>query len=70
LEYIEKMLNAIVGFQIQVEELEGAWKFSQNKNEADLQGVIEGLEERGDREVAALVRDRGGSKTQLGPLQP
>lgn len=70
LEYIDKMLNAIVGFQIVVADLEGAWKFSQNKNEADLRGVIEGLEERGDTAVASLVRDRGGAQAPKGSLQP
>lgn len=69
-EYIDKMLNAIVGFQIQIEELEGAWKFAQNKNEADFHGVIEGLEERGDLAVASLVRDRGGAQETKNPLQP
>jgi len=60
LEYVERMLGAIIGFEIPIQTLEGAWKFSQNKNEGDLRGVIEGLEERGDGEVAALVRARGG----------
>ena len=60
-EYVDKMLGAIVGFQIEIAELVGAWKFSQNKNDEDLHGVIEGLEERGDTAVALLVRERGGA---------
>jgi transcriptional regulator len=70
LEYVERMLGAIIGFEIPVETLEGAWKFSQNKNAADLRGVIDGLEERGDAEVAALVRGRGGVDGPRDPLQP
>ena len=70
LEYVERMLGAIIGFEIPIQTLEGAWKFSQNKNEADLRGVIEGLEERGDVEVAALVRKRGGVDGPRDPLQP
>jgi transcriptional regulator len=64
------MLNAIVGFEIEIKDLEGAWKFSQNKNDADLRGVIEGLEQRGDTAVASLVRDRGGAKESNGSLLP
>lgn len=70
LEYIDTMLKAIVGFQFEIAELDGAWKFSQNKNEADLHGVIEGLEERGDAAVAKLARERGGANGSTGPLQP
>ena len=70
LEYVERMLNAIVGFQIAIVDLEAAWKFSQNKNEADLNGVIEGLEERGDVDVASLVRARGGTQALKNSLQP
>jgi len=60
-DYVNAMLGAIIGFEIRVESLEGAWKFSQNKNAADLTGVVQGLEARGDAEVAALVRERGGA---------
>lgn len=70
LEYVEKMLGAIVGFHIEIVELDGAWKFSQNKNDADLHGVIEGLNERGDTDVASLVRERGGANGPTGPMHP
>jgi transcriptional regulator len=70
LEYVEKMLGAIVGFQIEIKELDGAWKFSQNKNDADLHGVIDGLDARGDTDVASLVRERGGANRPSGPMQP
>jgi len=66
-DYVRTMLNAIVGFEIRVEALEGAWKFAQNKDAADLQGVISGLEQRGDCEVAALARERGGRDGQPDP---
>jgi len=59
LDYVHAMLGAIVGFELVIESLEGAWKFSQNKNEADLQGVIDGLTERNDLAVASLVRQCG-----------
>jgi len=55
------MLQAIVGFEIDVEGLEGKWKLSQNRSETDRGNVI-GWLEKGDAsawEVAALMRAGG-----------
>ncbi len=41
-ERIETMLNAIVGFALTFEHLEGKFKLSQDKPDEDVQGVIEG----------------------------
>jgi transcriptional regulator len=41
--YIERMLARIVGFEIRVAALEGKWKLSQNRAEADRLGVVAGL---------------------------
>jgi transcriptional regulator len=56
---VEKMLSAIVGFQLAFDTLEGKAKLSQNKTAIDVAGVITGLQERGDGAsiaVAALVQ--------------
>jgi transcriptional regulator len=42
-EYVATMLKGIVGFDLPIERLEGAWKLSQNRNEADRAGVVAGL---------------------------
>jgi transcriptional regulator len=42
-EYIETMLRAIVGIEIELTALVGKWKVSQNRNEADREGVVAGL---------------------------
>jgi transcriptional regulator len=42
-EYIDTMLRAIVGFVLPIQRLEGQWKLSQNRTEADRGGVREGL---------------------------
>ena len=58
-EYIGKMLRAIVGIEIAVERIEGRWKMSQNRSEADRLGVAAGLQQIGSEEaraVAALVQ--------------
>ena len=60
-EFIEKMLTAIVGIEIPIARLVGKWKVSQNRDEADRQGVIAGLARRGGdaaAEMAKLVRER------------
>ena len=41
--YIDKMLQAIVGFELSIESLTGKWKVSQNRSASDQRGVIEGL---------------------------
>jgi transcriptional regulator len=46
-DFIAAMTRAIVGIEIQIEELAGKWKVSQNRPAADRAGVIEGLEREG-----------------------
>ncbi len=41
--FINTQMNAIVGFEIRIKRIEGKWKMSQNRPEADRTGVIEGL---------------------------
>lgn len=45
---IQAMLKAIVGFKIEIKEIKGKSKLSQNRNHADQQGVIEGLRSQSD----------------------
>jgi transcriptional regulator len=42
-DYIEKMLGAIVGIEIPIARLQGKWKASQNRPQADRAGVVTGL---------------------------
>jgi transcriptional regulator len=41
--YVDGMLEAIVGVELTLTRLEGKWKASQNRGEADRRGVAEGL---------------------------
>lgn len=41
--YIESQLRGIVGVEIEIAAIEGKWKASQNRPEADRRGVAEGL---------------------------
>jgi len=59
-DYIEAQKKAIVGIEIEVAELEGKWKVSQNQPEANRRSVVEGLSaDESTREMAELVRSYG-----------
>ena len=59
LDYLDSLLKNIVGVELTITRLEGQWKASQNKSEADRRGVEEGLREEGNGAMADLVRERG-----------
>ncbi len=65
-DFIASQLKGIVGFRLAITRLEGKWKMSQNRPEADRLGVIEGLKEQkgaapavvSDTVAAALAREK------------
>jgi transcriptional regulator len=63
-EFLAKMVQAIVAFEIPVTRLEGKFKLSQNRSKEDLTGAIAGLEAAGDpasmRLAAAMRRENQG----------
>ncbi|HVR63675.1 MAG TPA: FMN-binding negative transcriptional regulator [Polyangia bacterium] len=54
-EYAEKLLAAIVGFQMAIDRFEAKVKLSQNKDEADRSGALAGLEGEDDPEARMLA---------------
>ncbi len=54
--YIEGQLRAIVGVELLIDRMEAKNKLSQNRSEADVDGVIAGLEADGERDVSAAMR--------------
>jgi transcriptional regulator len=53
-DYIDKLLGAIVGIEIPITRLEGKWKMSQNRSDADRLGVAAGLQSKNtDASIAA-----------------
>ena len=54
--FIDKQLGAIVGIEIALTKLIGKWKVSQNRPIDDRKGVVEGLNERGDADSAAIAK--------------
>jgi transcriptional regulator len=55
-DYIDQMLAAIVGIEVTLERLEGKFKLSQNKDERDRLGVVEGLAAVGEGGLAGVMR--------------
>jgi transcriptional regulator len=56
--YIQSQLRGIVGIEIPIDAIEGKWKVSQNRPEADRRGVAAGLAEN-TPDMAELVREYG-----------
>jgi transcriptional regulator len=59
-DYVVAQIRGIIGLEIPIDRIEGKWKVSQNRPEADRAGVVAGLREQGGTPMAALVAERGG----------
>lgn len=61
--FISGQIGAIVGIEIPISTIEGKWKVSQNRSEADRRGVEEGLHNEGiSADMARLVSERNPSR--------
>jgi transcriptional regulator len=59
---LESQLKGIVGFKIKVEEIQAAYKLSQNRNEGDYQNIIGKLQNEENphsKQMAELMEKRG-----------
>ena len=54
-DFVAAMARQIVGLEIEIDDLRGKWKASQNRPAADRAGVIAGLTEDGDADALAMV---------------
>ena len=55
-DYLQKMLGAIVGLEIEVQRLEGKFKLSQNKQAADREALAQTLASTGQADMAAQMQ--------------
>lgn len=62
-EYIRGLLSAIVGVELRISRMEGKWKLSQNRPEADRAGAIEGLRDKRGA-LSAFMAEYLGDKEQ------
>jgi transcriptional regulator len=64
-EFIRAQLKGIIGVEIEIAEIEGKWKVSQNRPVADREGIANGLDEMAEQaEMQELVRRYGGLGTE------
>ncbi|QII47747.1 FMN-binding negative transcriptional regulator [Bacillus paralicheniformis] len=58
---LENQLKAIVGFKIRVEDIQAAYKLSQNRNDTDYMNITDQLQNEGDpnaEQLAAVMKKR------------
>jgi transcriptional regulator len=55
-DYVSRLAAGIVGVELRITRIEAKRKLSQNRGEADRQGVLAGLERGGETAIAALMR--------------
>jgi transcriptional regulator len=66
-EYVASQVKAVVGIEIVIGRIEGKWKMSQNRDEADRVGVIHGLRSQDDPHqnpaLAGVVEHAAGQRS-------
>lgn len=55
-DYVEKMINGIVAFEMPIERLEGKAKLNQKSPAADREGAIKGLRQSADPDAQTIAR--------------
>ncbi|MCB9941883.1 MAG: FMN-binding negative transcriptional regulator, partial [Planctomycetaceae bacterium] len=53
--FIDKLLDSIVGFEIEIDRMEGKWKLSQNHTSERRSRVVDALRARGDEQSVAIA---------------
>jgi transcriptional regulator len=66
-DFVQGMLNGIIGFELTITRLQGKRKMSQNRPEADRVGVVDGLTEDGRPDLA---REVAAAAVASKPVQP
>jgi transcriptional regulator len=56
-DYIDHMMKAIVGFSIEVKQLDNVFKLSQNRDEISQKNIIEQLKKRGDDNSVMIAEE-------------
>ncbi len=51
-DYIDRLISALIGIELDITQLTGKWKISQNQSAANQQGVMDGLLERAEKNDA------------------
>jgi len=57
-DFVAAQIRGLVGLEIPIARIEGKWKASQNRSEADRRGVVAGLEAEDETAMARIVAER------------
>ena len=60
--YIENMLKAIIGIELEITRWEGKYKLSQNKTDSEYQGIIDGLQAQSSAAALVLAKQMNALK--------
>jgi transcriptional regulator len=63
-DYVEKMIAAVVGIEIEITRLSGKWKVSQNQPMENQAGILEALRSNSNTAMADLVEARAKTADQ------
>jgi len=55
-DFVQKEMNGVVGFAVDVTRMDAGYKLSQNRNDADHENIIRELEGRGDENSTAVAK--------------
>ena len=55
-DFTDKLIDAIVGIEIPIQNMIGKWKMHQHRSDAEKLGVVAGLTHRGDAESIAVAK--------------
>lgn len=55
-EFIERMVNAVVGIEVKIDRIVGKWKLGQNRTDRDRESAADALEASGDIQTAEAMR--------------
>ena len=64
-DFIEAQLKAIVGLEIEITEIQGKWKMSQNRPQEDIKGVVRGLSDSNDPHANTMLAQIASKKNGL-----
>ena len=56
-EYVERLMKAIVGFEIEVVSFDNVFKLSQNHNDETRKSIVEHLHQRGDEQSGSIAKE-------------
>ena len=56
-EYVQRLIKAIVGFEIEVVSFENVFKLSQNHNDETRKSIVDHLHQRGDEQSGGIAKE-------------